>query len=112
MDVLKGKTIGDFRKPIAAKLGQNHKLRAGIRHRTEEQQRVTRAILAGKLKMGSENLGQSTARSLFFTARYVRAINSLPIEVRCVNLSSGTYDDKLKLKSGARCFFQLNKKFF
>ena len=69
LDVLTGKTIGDFRKPInlAAKIGQNHELKVGIKHWTEEQQRITRAMLAGKLKMGSENLGQSTARSLFFT---------------------------------------------
>ena len=114
LDVLTGKTIGDFRKPIdlAAKIGQNHELRAGIRHWTEEQQRITRAMLAGKLKMGSENLGQSTARSLFFTARYVRAVNSLPTDIRCLNLNSGTYEDKLKFKSGTRGYFQLHQKFF
>ena len=42
LDVLTGKTIGDFRKPIdlAAKIGQNHELQAGIKHRTEDQQRI------------------------------------------------------------------------
>ena len=114
MDVLTGKTIGDFRKPIdlAAKIGQNHELRAGIKHWTDEQQRITRAMLTGKLKMASENLGQSTARSLFFTARYISAVNSLPTYIRCVNLNSRSYDDKLKFKLGARDFFQLNQKFF
>ena len=55
MDKLLGciywQTIGDSRKPVdlAAKIGQKHELRAGIRHWTEEQQKITRDMLAGKL---------------------------------------------------------------
>ena len=55
MDKLLGciywETIGDSRKTVdlAAKIGQKHELRAGIRHWTEEQHKITRGMLAGKL---------------------------------------------------------------
>ena len=100
LDGLTGKTIGDFQKPLelAAKIQQNHELQSGFQHWTDDYQRMTRAKLAGKLKLESENLGQSTARSLFFTARYVRAVISLPMDTRYVNLNLANYEEKLNFK--------------
>ena len=79
--------------------------RAGIRHWTEENIRVTRAMLAGNVRLGQENIGQSAARSTFFSARFARCYNISPNEIRCLHLKVGTYEEKLKFKTGMKHFF-------
>ena len=46
MDVLTGKTIGAFQKPLdlSAKIGQNRELRTGIKYWTEENQRALNSL--------------------------------------------------------------------
>ena len=63
MDILTGKSIGDFSKPqdLAGSMGLEFGPRAGMRHWTEENIRVTQAMLAGNVRLGQENIGQSTA---------------------------------------------------
>ena len=104
MDILTGKTIGDFSKPqdLAGSMGLEFGPRAG----TEDNVRVTRAMLAGNVRLGQENTGQSTARSTFFSARFARCYNISPNEIRCLHLKMGTYEEKLKFKTGMKHFFQ------
>ena len=108
MDILTGKTIGDHSKPedLARSMGLEFGPRAGKRHWEDQNIRVTRAMLAGNVRLGQENIGQSTARSVFFSARFARCYNISPPEIRCLNLNIGTFDDKLKFKTGMKHFFQ------
>ena len=108
MDILTGATISDFNKPqdLAGSMGREFNMRAGKRHWEEENVRVTRAMLAGNIRLGQENIGQSHARSVFFSARYARCHNISPTELRCLNLNVGTYEEKLRFKTGMKHFFQ------
>ena len=108
MDMLTGSTISDFDKPqdIARSMGREANIRAGKQHWLEENVWVTRAMPAGNIRLGQENIGQSHARSVFFSARYARCHNTSPQELRGLNLNTGTYEEKLQLKTGMKHFFQ------
>ena len=66
MDRLTGSTISDFDKQhdLARSMGREANIRAGKQHWLEENVRVTRAMLAGNIRLGQENIGQSHARSV------------------------------------------------
>ena len=53
MDILTGKTFGDFSKPqdLAASMGSEFGPRAGVRHWSEQNNRVTRAMLVGNVRL-------------------------------------------------------------
>ena len=90
MDILTGSTISDFDKPqdLARSMGREANIRAGKQHWLEENVRVTRAMLAGNIRLGQENIGQSHAHSVFFSARYARCHNISPQELRGLNLNT------------------------
>ena len=108
MDMLTGSTITDFDKPqgLARSMGREANIRAGKQHWLEDNVRVTRAMLAGNIRLGQENIGQSHACSVFFSARYARCHNISPPELRGLNLNIGTYEEKLRFKTGMKHFFQ------
>ena len=113
LDVLTGKTMADFQKPLdlASKIYQNIRATAGDQLWNEENQRITRAMVAGKIMIGGHNMGTTTARHQSFTARYVRQINLLPTETRCTNLSTAKFIDKEKFKCDTRSYFMLHQKY-
>ena len=80
LDVFEGKSIGDYQNPLdlAAKVYQRQQDTAGDQLWNYRYQRITRALLAGKVRLDGENIGQFTARKKFFIPRYVRALNYLP----------------------------------
>ena len=100
--------VENFGRPedLSRSLGREAGPRAGQRHWEEKNIRVTRAMLAGNVRLGQENLGQSAARSVFFSARFARCYNISPPEIRCLSLNVGTYDEKLRFKTGMKHFFQ------
>ena len=114
LDVLTGKTIGDFQKPLdmAAKVYQQQQSTAGDQLWNIENERVTRAMLAGKIRVGGHNIGLSTARQNFFTGRYVRTLNLLPSSIRTINLSTANFEERMRFKQAARGYFMLHQSFF
>ena len=113
LDVLTGKTMTDFQKPLdmASRIYQNQRETAGDQLWNEENQRITRAMIAGKIRIGANNMGISTARNLSFTSRFVRQMNLLPTETRCTNLSTAKFEERAKFKCDTRAYFLLNQKF-
>ena len=64
--------MGDFQKPLdlAAKVYLQQQVTAGDQLWNIENQRITRAMLAGKINIGGHNIGHSTAWNQFFIACY------------------------------------------
>ena len=63
--------MADYQKPLdlASKIYQNQRATAGDQLWNEENQCITRAMIAGKIMIGEHNMGTSTARNQSFTAR-------------------------------------------
>ena len=71
--------------------------RSGVRYWSEKNIRITRTMLAGNVRLGQANIGPSSARSTFFSARFARCYNISPNEIRCLHIKM--YEEKMKIKT-------------